>query len=398
MKQLDNIQLVEVLIEVISEVVSEYECAVIPGFGGFVSHYQSARFEPALNLIHPPSRSVSFNALLYQNDGLLAQRFAEKLKVQYKDALAVIQELVGQWNDELNEGKKVELNNWGVFAKTKEGKVQFSSSIKKNLHTASYGLKGVKAELIQKDGISGKLKEEYVNRQASPVFNQKIRRSIVAISSTAAVVLLCFWTVLNYNIVEEKAAALSLFFFGSNETTEKLSPSEESSRVTEVDLQEKGEIEAQNSFLVDQTSIDTVDRARQEISDEQETLDSKDLDTEDSETEKNSQSDGRGISITATEKIDNTAVELGQEKNEIKESNFTTGKYVIIAGCFQSIDNANNFVQGLNELGYPAHLNGFSSTGLHRVAYGTFDDRVQALKKLASIRLNHSAQAWMTRR
>ena len=52
--------------------------------------------------------------------------------------------------------------------------------------------------------------------------------------------------------------------------------------------------------------------------------------------------------------IDNTAVELDEEKETVEEKDFKNGKYVIVAGCFQSYQNATNFVQELATLGYPA--------------------------------------------
>ena len=49
------------------------ECVIIPGFGGFTSHYVSARYDDRDNMFLPPIRIVGFNPQLRINDSLLVQ-------------------------------------------------------------------------------------------------------------------------------------------------------------------------------------------------------------------------------------------------------------------------------------------------------------------------------------
>jgi len=74
------------------------------------------------------------------------------------------------------------------------------------------------------------------------------------------------------------------------------------------------------------------------------------------------------------------------------------GKYIVVAGSFESLQNARKLVDELNLLGFEAHLSGFSPKGLNRVAYGAFKNRSAALKAMRWIQSTHNARAWMTTR
>ena len=53
----------------------ENDCVIIPDFGGFIAHYQPARYIKEENLYLPPVRTIGFNPQLTINDGLLAQSY-----------------------------------------------------------------------------------------------------------------------------------------------------------------------------------------------------------------------------------------------------------------------------------------------------------------------------------
>ncbi len=72
------------------------------------------------------------------------------------------------------------------------------------------------------------------------------------------------------------------------------------------------------------------------------------------------------------------------------------GKYIVVAGGFESLQNARKLVDELNLLGFEAHLSGFSPKGLNRVAYGAYKNRSAALKAMRWIQSTHNARAWMT--
>ena len=70
----------------ISELLYRYDCVIVPGLGGFVANYKSATIQPIQNTFSPPSKSISFNKNLNNNDGLLANFIAQQEAFGFDDA------------------------------------------------------------------------------------------------------------------------------------------------------------------------------------------------------------------------------------------------------------------------------------------------------------------------
>jgi hypothetical protein len=68
----------------IRELLFEQECVVLPGFGGFITNYKSAEIDYITNILSPPTKAISFNRQLRNDDGILthAIQFAEHNLVQ----------------------------------------------------------------------------------------------------------------------------------------------------------------------------------------------------------------------------------------------------------------------------------------------------------------------------
>ena len=66
-----------------------------------------------------------------------------------------------------------------------------------------------------------------------------------------------------------------------------------------------------------------------------------------------------------------------------------------MAGAFRIPENAETRVNQLREAGYKARTIGKNKYGLHQVVYGSYTDRIEALKELRQIRNTDNANAWM---
>ncbi len=99
-----------------------------------------------------------------------------------------------------------------------------------------------------------------------------------------------------------------------------------------------------------------------------------------------------------------------QLENQIQQATFTIdnplpaitinafkpkGKYHIIAGAFRIEENAATRVDQLRDKGYKARQIGENRYGLHQVVYGSYSDRLEALRALRSVRKDDNAGAWM---
>ena len=124
----------------IKDLLYRYECVIIPGFGAFLTQYQSARIENSTYTFYPPGKTVSFNRQLQTNDGLLANYVASVENCGYETALQKIRNFTGSLSIQLSEKEVVSLKNIGDFYLNEENSVQFTPSEKENFSTSSFGL------------------------------------------------------------------------------------------------------------------------------------------------------------------------------------------------------------------------------------------------------------------
>lgn len=89
------------------------DCVIVPGLGGFVTHYTPATRVAEENLFLPPTRIIGFNARLTMNDGLLAQSYASVYNTTFPDAIKKVERDVKILKENLDEEGKVELPNIG---------------------------------------------------------------------------------------------------------------------------------------------------------------------------------------------------------------------------------------------------------------------------------------------
>ncbi len=124
----------------IADLLYRYECVTIPDFGAFLTQYQSTKINIDESTFYPPTKSVSFNAQLTANDGLLAKYIADVEHISYENALKNIEDVVLLWKKRLKKNKTIQLKNIGDLWVNTEHKIQFKPENKTNYLTTSFGL------------------------------------------------------------------------------------------------------------------------------------------------------------------------------------------------------------------------------------------------------------------
>ena len=71
------------------------------------------------------------------------------------------------------------------------------------------------------------------------------------------------------------------------------------------------------------------------------------------------------------------------------------GNYHIIAGAFRIEDNCDKKIKQLKSQGFSARKIGVNKYGLHEVVYASYENRLEALKALRTIKVNHNRDAWL---
>ena len=72
-----------------------------------------------------------------------------------------------------------------------------------------------------------------------------------------------------------------------------------------------------------------------------------------------------------------------------------TGKYHVVAGAFRVKENAERKVAQLHKKGFAAINLGVNKYGLHQVVYASYQNRLQALKNLRTIKATQNNDAWL---
>ncbi|PKA82881.1 sporulation related protein [Ulvibacter sp. MAR_2010_11] len=135
----------------INDLLYRYECVIIPGFGAFLTQYQSAKIDPETHTFYPPGKTLSFNRQLQTNDGLLANYVASVENSSYEIALQQIRNFTGTLSLQLSEGETVTLLRIGEFFLNKEQSVQFVPAPSANFSTASFGLSSYVSRSINRE-------------------------------------------------------------------------------------------------------------------------------------------------------------------------------------------------------------------------------------------------------
>jgi len=143
----------------IEKLLFEYNCVVVPGFGAFLAQRTPAKIDAATNTLIPPSKTVSFNAQLSKNDGLLVSYIAKEKNLGYEEMLGEVEAAAKDWTKKLQQGEHIEVFGIGRLWHNKEQKIQFQPEDKTNFLTSSFGLSAFVATPIQREVLKEEVEE-----------------------------------------------------------------------------------------------------------------------------------------------------------------------------------------------------------------------------------------------
>jgi len=137
----------------ISQLLYRYQCVTIPGFGAFLTDFQSAQWHEASNGFYPPKKLISFNSFLKNNDGLLANHVAQNEKISYESAVLSIENEITKWKSELQSANKISFKSIGEFNLNAEKNIVFIPYEQVNYLASSFGLTSLIAPSIKREVI-----------------------------------------------------------------------------------------------------------------------------------------------------------------------------------------------------------------------------------------------------
>ena len=124
----------------ISQLLYRYQCVTVPGFGAFLTEFQSTQLDEMSHSFYPPKKMVSFNPFIKNNDGLLANHLAEVEKIPYETAVSAIHNEVSHWKTKIQELGNFSIKNIGDFSLNAENNIVFVPADQINYLKESFGL------------------------------------------------------------------------------------------------------------------------------------------------------------------------------------------------------------------------------------------------------------------
>ena len=341
----------------ISQLLYKHECVIIPEFGAFITREHTAEINHATHMMRPPSRRVSFNKRITQNDGLLANFVSHAENISYNAALDGIAISVRSWSRMLKSGKKIILEGVGRLYLDDQGKIQFNPQIDLNYDRKYYGLSIFRAELISREieiqkgiekVISGTTKPARLSKQKSKTVNtKKRRRSLgwVAILGPVAALMIAGSFIQN-SFEDGLNGYANINPFRSVKLFEN-----------KVNTVEKEAFPANSVHYTEVETSEPVEEIRES-----------------------------DISEAATESIKN---------EEVPVKGIETSKpFKIVVGSFKERENALEYVEELQAKGFDAFI-AEGDARFNRVAVNHYASREEADEALVSIKQHVNTGAWV---
>jgi len=327
--------------------INEY--LVLPDFGGFVLKKSPAHFSASGALILPPAKSISFNAQLKQNDGILAHWLQSELKCDASQAIGYLKDFAGYCTSLLNNRGRLTLEDIGFFYLDFENNICFEPQQQTNFLTDSFGLtpvsiKEIEAEIIKKAETVFEDRTIAVET-ITPVQKRKLRDyRRLAIAAVSGVVLLSsiLFIVSNNKI----GGKLHSSVFG-NEAKSVYSP------VNYSDLNIKSLAIEKQDYVADANGIAAIEL------DNNKTISVKAIDIE---------------------------LKTPTKTSHVKRTFSSHKKFQIVLGCFSILNNANKMVKKLSQQNISAEVAGQNEKGLYIVSGGGFDSKDEAVSQLVRVK------------
>lgn len=342
----------------ISELLYKYDCVIVPGLGGFVANYKSATIQPIQNTFSPPSKSISFNKNLSNNDGLLANFIAQQESFSFDVASKKIEDYVVKINRNLKLKKNISLVGVGTLFLDSENRLQFEPANSANYLLESYGLPVYQKQPIKRITIEDKITKEFVDRTAPLIaMNSPENKKSKKWMYSAALVFLAFGAGFMANSSNLSGdlnyANLNPFITNVKAVYSPLPSNTVVSEIKELTLEEQINAANENNFFVE---------------------------------------------VTLDENTNPFIVQLKEKAIADPVSTYVAEtkkvlQYHIIGGCFSEKKNARIMVKKLKRQGFDAFIVG-NRKGLWTVSYNSFVTRKEAVNALENAQV-HNGKAWI---
>lgn len=193
----------------ISQLLYRYQCVTVPGFGAFLTEYQSAQLDESTHSFYPPKKMISFNPFIKNNDGLLANHLAEAEKISYEIAVNTIQNEVAHWKTKIQELGNFSIKNIGDFSLNSERNIVFVPVDQINYLKDSFGLSSFISPSVKREIYKEEI--EQLEETAPIIFTPEKRRNYTVLKYAAVFLVTAgIAGTIGYKYYEKKVAEETL--------------------------------------------------------------------------------------------------------------------------------------------------------------------------------------------
>lgn len=329
----------------ISELLYLHDCVIIPGFGGFITRYHPATIHPTQHQFSAPFKAILFNKSLSTNDGLLANHISKTQGISYTDAISGIEKQVKEFDAALRSGKRIQLASIGELYLDVEKSLQFSPDGSCNYLLDSYGLTEFQSAAIRRTEDYTKVIDLPSAIQSEKRKSGTLKKVLIAASLIPFVALMGYLP-FHSGLANQSLSNLNPF---AGEGAPTGSYNQRSHEVKEINLREI-------SFVFPNPA--------------------------------------HTVSAEEPAHVKAEATPASVQSVPVSSVTPSGGKYMLIAGCFQSEENASRFIADLQGKGISAVFAGKTPQGLFRVSCGQFDQKEEAVAMQNDL-AQKSTAAWI---
>lgn len=362
----------------ISDLLFNHECVIIPGFGGFVSNYQSATIHPVQHNFHPPSKSILFNKELNKNDGLLVNHIVLRHNLSYKEAMEAIRKFSVQARQTINNGDTFVIQNLGTLKANLDGNIQFAQDFKINYLKDVFGMGTIVSPAVRRKGA------KTIRTTQAAFVDRKERKkqtlvpgSVLRIAAVVAVIFVVSFFGFNYYNLGNPQMNLSSFLPFFNNSIEQAQP--------------------ETNIVVEEPAVELVNSTQgpilSETENSQDALIAEKAIPDETSIETGNVDSGVEDSANDNAIAENIAPEAVPQKVVAPHQRM----YHLIAGSFQDPGNAGQLTQTYRAHGYEPTLIGPAENGYYRLSIIAIRQKSDALLELKKVREAFNPNAWLLR-
>lgn len=124
----------------IHQLLFENESVIIPGFGAFVSNYKPAQADAGQEILSPPSKEISFDRKLKNDDGLLVNCVSANVGISRSEAHKMVEKFSENIQYRLEKGEIIEFKGLGTLKLDDVNNPVFIPESGENFLLDSFGL------------------------------------------------------------------------------------------------------------------------------------------------------------------------------------------------------------------------------------------------------------------